>query len=282
MKYCLRYIRKDWKIFNEVEEISINLNNIKNLKLDLEEFCQIHKTQRINLIIPNYEVITNKGYIPYIFDFQEKHREYNIYIRLPMIDKEFYPALKEKYPKMKFFLNTFVKDWDSLQGLIAEGVSDIYVVDELCFSIKEVAAIAHKNNVQVRVFPNVAQSSWKKTSAYKKFWIRPEDTTYYEDFVDVFEFDGKDEQQNTLYQIYNVDKQWAGDLNNLILGLNTEINSMGILPRFAEKRIECQHKCQKGINCQMCEAIISLSQTLGKNEIRIKLDIEKGKDGNNG
>ena len=110
MKYCFNYYGKDIELLNSIDEINVELSHIKNLERDLKEFCDLHKNQRINLIIDDYEIALNKKQIPYVFDFQQQNKEYNLYIRLPGIDKEYYPMLKDKYKDMKFFLNIYAKD----------------------------------------------------------------------------------------------------------------------------------------------------------------------------
>ena len=275
MKYCINYYGQENDLLDKADEINIELNHIKNLERDLMDFCELHKNQRINICISNYELAIDKKWIPYVFDFQKKYIEYNLFIRLPNIDEQYYPALKEKYPNMKFYFNTYAKDWDILQGLITEKVSDIYIVEEFGFSLKEIAAVAHENNIRIRVFPNVAQSSWKTTPALKKFWIRPEDISYYENIIDVCEFYGKYEQQKVFYDVYKIDKKWSGNLNNLIIDLNEDINSMCLLPRFGEKRVYCEHRCLKNTHCEMCDVIFDLSKNLDKNKIRFKIDEEE-------
>lgn len=282
MNYCLEYKGQEYENYKLVEELNIDLTNLKNIERDLEEFCQEHISQRINLIISNYNEAVDKGYLPYIFDFQQEHKEFKIYIRLPYIDEEYYPALKEKYKDMKFYLNIYARDYDTIQGLIAEGVSDIYLTEEICFDIENAAGVAHSSNVRVRVFPNIAQSSWERTSPLKKFWIRPEDVLYYENLVDTFEFIGTPKQQNTLYDIYVKDKRWDGNLKNLIEGLNEDINSMCLLPRFGEKRVRCRHRCQQCVDCQMCNIIVDLSKKLEENKIRVKIDNNKEEEEQNG
>jgi hypothetical protein len=188
--------------------------------------------------------------------------------------------LKEKYKDMKFYLNIYAKDWDVIQGLIAEKVTDIYIVEELGFDIADVAQLIHEKNIKIRAFPNVAQSSWKSTPGIKKFWIRPEDVSYYENIIDTFEFFGKYNQQTIFYNIYAKDKEWAGNLNNLIINLDEDINSMCLLPRFGEKRVSCKHRCQHGVNCQMCNILLELSKNLEESNLRIKID--KNKDNEEG
>ena len=130
------------------------------------------------------------------------------------------------------------------------------------------------------MFPNVAQSSWEGTAALKKFFIRPEDVDAYEPYIDTFEFwDDSDEYRNhqkhmniVLHHIYAIDKKWFGKLNEIIYGLDCDIDSRFTIPRFAEMRIKCNKKCMKGGSCNICDNIYDLSKTLEKAEIMVKID----------
>jgi hypothetical protein len=142
--------------------------------------------------------------------------------------------------------------------------------------------MAHDKNIQIRVFPNVAQSIYKNSLDKLKFWIRPEDIPIYEPYVDVCEFYGEENKQEIYYNIYAEDKKWSGSLGEIIIGLSDEINSMTLAPRFAEARIKCERKCMKGSPCHICEHMIELSQTLEKANLRITLDNNKEDIKNNG
>ena len=151
-------------------------------------------------------------------------------------------------------------------------MSDIYIVEDLCFELDKVSKIAHENQVQLRIYPNVAQSSWKYTEDIKKFWVRPEDISLYEKYVDVCEFFGAEKKVVTLLKIYKDDQKWFGKLNEIILGLKNDIDSRFIVPRFAEKRIKCGKECLKGGKCQMCERVVSLSKTLEDADLMVEIE----------
>lgn len=44
-------------------------------------------------------------------------------------------------------------------GLVKLKVKDIYIVNELGFELDKIAEIAHKENINIRIIPNIAQSS---------------------------------------------------------------------------------------------------------------------------
>ena len=152
-------------------------------------------------------------------------------------------------------------------GLLEYGVSDVYIVENLCFELDKVAEVAKKYNAQVRVFPNVAQSKFTDTSALKKFFIRPEDLDAYNEYINVIEFYNVDNKIDTYYEIYAIDKKWFGKLNEIILDFNSDIDNRYIIPRFVEKRIKCGKKCLKDGYCQRCDNIEQLSFTLEESEL---------------
>jgi len=278
MKYCIDY-NKESQILDRVDEINIQYNKIQDEEA-LSQFCEQHQKQRINICIDDLEEGINEKYISNILKYQDEHKNYNIYIRLGGKNEEL-GILLSQYPNAKFYFNTRVNDWDRVIGYIEYGVSDIYVVEGLGFELDKVAAIAHAHNVQIRVFPNVAQSTWNDLDDLRKFWIRPEDIEFYNQYVDVCEFFGENEKNDILYNIYKKDKKWFGDLREIIIGLKEPIDSRYIVPRFVKKRTRCCRECLKGGNCQMCDHIRELSGNLEKAGLMVTIEKEK-EEGING
>jgi hypothetical protein len=62
--------------------------------------------------------------------------------------------------------------------------------------------LLHHNNIKLRVFPNICQSSFSETPSIKTFFIRPEDISIYSTFVDVFELITDEEREQVIYKIY--------------------------------------------------------------------------------
>ena len=263
MKYCI-YYNKNSKILQEVDEITIKYNRKDTTLLD---FLKLYENKRVNIYIADLqEFIENK-------EIEKLKAIYNsgitnFAIKLPIYDKDAITMIKET--TIPFFIDKRVNNWDLFNGYVDLGVSDIYIVEELCFEIDKVAKIAHEKNVKIRTFPNVAQSQWEDLPDIKKFFIRPEDIDIYSKYIDVIEFFGRDEQIATYYKIYAKDKQWFGQLKEIIIGLNSDIDSRYIIPKFAEKRLSCGKNCLKGGKCAICDRIIDLSKTLEKTNIMVK------------
>ena len=274
MKFCVNF-SKESKILDKVDEINIQYNRIESAEA-LSQFCEEHKNQRINLCIDNLEEGLYNNWIKDALDYQEQHQDYKIYIRLEGKNEELSVMLM-KYPKAKFYFNYYVNTWDMFIGYVNYGVSDIFIIEGLGFELDKIAAIAHSHNIQVRAFPNVAQSSWKELDDLRKFWIRPDDIDAYEQYVDVCEFFGEEKEikPNILYEIYSKDKTWFGNLKEIIIGLKNDIDSRYIIPRFAKKRIRCGRECLKGGNCKICDNIQELSGNLEKAGLIVTINNNK-------
>jgi hypothetical protein len=237
---------------------------------------QEHKDQRINLFIKDEADFIKNNSIKFFNALKKEHPELDFAFKLTeyYISKEVYEIIHNSEIKHKVFFSDFVDNWDTLWGFLFLGVSDIYIVEELGFELNQVAEAAHAYGTQVRVFPNIAQSSWTKTPALMKFFIRPDDVETYEPYVDVMEFLGKEDSIETYYKIYAIDKAWFGPLKEVIIGFDGEIDSRFILPIFAEWRIRCGKRCLKGHPCKICKSIEDLSMVLKEKNLMIK-DLSK-------
>ena len=272
MKYCIDW-NKEGTLLDKADEINIFYNRVESLDA-LLTFCNEHKNQRINVCMENLEKSLQENKIKDILDFQKEHSDLILYIRFPMRNEELDIMLNE-YQDSKFYFDTKVNDWDRVIGFIEYGVSDIFIVEGLGFELDKIAAIAHEHNIQIRVFPNVAQASWEGLDDLKKFWIRPEDIDFYEPYVDVCEFYGENKKINVLYEVYKKEKKWFGDLKEIIIGLHETLDSRYIVPRFVKKRIRCNRECMKGGNCQMCNHVKDLSKNLEQAGLMVTMEKEE-------
>lgn len=273
MKYCVNF-QKNFKYINEVDEITITYHRKDTSLID---FILKHQKQRINIYIKNEEDFIKYNCIKVFDEIAIQHPEIDFCFKLNRYaeaTKDLFLAISNSEIKHKYFFDYFIHDWDSLWGYINLNPSSIYITDEMGFEIKNVAKLLHSHGIEVRCFPNVAQSCWSETPSLKKFFIRPEDTIWYEPYVDVYEFFGKPDSLATYYKIYAIDRKWFGKLDEIILSFNGDIDSRFLLPSFAERRLECGKRCLKGRKCQICEAIEKLSVTLAKHNL-IFTDFEK-------
>lgn len=174
-----------------------------------------------------------------------------------------------KSKEIKFFYSEYIDSWDKLNCFLAEGVSDIRIVNELGFSLQSVRKVAPAANI--RVFPNVAQTNAKIPSSIDdltKFFIRPEDTLYYEPYVDFFEFYAPLKQQDVYFRIYKRGS-WTGSLSLLIKEFNIDVVGAQLV-RFGSSRVNCNKGCAKGEACSICKKALALSTVLNDMQIGLK------------
>lgn len=270
MKYCIQFYQ-NCRYINEVDEITIKYQKqiLKYLETAPKEqriIIDISKVEDENIIDNNLE----------IFSIAKLKHE-NLTIKMSKFLSNKCEILKEK--NISYFFAEFVDKWDVLMSFIKMGVSDVYIVNELGFELQNVSKVCKKNNVNIRVFPNVAQNSYgsndKKDNLdrIKSFFIRPEDIWVYEPYVDVCEFFGPLDRQSVLYKIYSSGR-WLGSLEELIIGLQLPILNKTILLPFGEERLNCRKKCYYG-QCLLCEKILSIAKYL--EEAGMELVMEKGK-----
>ena len=255
MKYCVQYTR-NFRHLKEVDEIILFYDGTGNLVEFIND--TFNKSQRIILDISGIREPGLNNAVPAINLL--KHEGWNVVLRISF-NQEIDAELDETIP---YFFNKFPKNMEEVYIMAAAGASDIYITESLGFNMKALKRIKEQFNVKFRVFPNIAQSSTdldKAIPAMQKFWIRPEDTELYEDYIDVFELLGGEDQSrlSVVYEIYK-QRQWLGNLNDLILdfGKDPIVNNKGINPRFGLMRLDCNKSCLEN-RCHLCLEMATLA-----------------------
>lgn len=268
MNYCVNY-RPHIPAYDTIDEIIIDFEKCNTSSFI--EFVENHLNQRLIISVSNYvNFIDNKEY-KVLQAIHEKYIDLDIVIMFSRYDEEYLKKFKEE-TTISYFYSTRASNWDTFLGLAAIGVSDIYVIEELCFELDKVAEIAHSRNIKIRTYANVCQTSWKETDSLLTFFIRPEDVDFYSQYIDTIEFFGEKEQIPIFYKIYAEDKKWFGPLNEIIIGFNSDLDNKYVIPRFAEKRVSCGKKCVKGGKCKICHRIEELSKVLEQSGLVVMVD----------
>jgi hypothetical protein len=264
MKYSVKYDR-NFRFLNEVDEIIIDY---KNKDGELIRFMEtVPKAQRVvvKIIDTSLNIEDNIAIIAAAADVHS-----NMAVLLPTADMTFISYFQEK--KIPFFFDRFVNEWDTFMSYVELGVSDIYIVNELAFEMPEVSRICKEHNILIRTFPNVSQMSntTPNLNKLKSFFIRPEDISIYEPYVDVCEFFGPINRQSVLYEIYK-NERWMGDLEEIIIGLNYSIPNQSVIPAFGEQRLNCRKDCYRG-KCIVCDKIVSIAKNLNQAQVILKVN----------
>lgn len=262
MKYAIRFYQ-NCRVLNKADEVIINYNerNPNLIKfVDEKDENQRYIADITNL---NSSILDNLE----IFDAAKK-THFNFAILCSK--KQDWSFLMER--NIKFFFAEAPSSYDELSAFIRVGVSDVYITGEMGFNLEKISNYCHSKGVEIRVYPNVAQSSifdaTFSTDSFKNFFIRPEDVSIYDEYVDTFEFFGSLDKQPVLYDIYN-DERWYGDLNEIILSLTIPVDNMTLVPYFGLSRVKCEKRCNFD-KCHICDEILHTGELLKEKEILIK------------
>ena len=203
----------------------------------------------------------------------------NLILMINFNNKDLIKQLKEF--NFKYMFKDYARSKEMIEAMGAEGACSIYIVEELAFNLKALKFLKEKYNLEYRVFPDIAQST-KGTGNYIdplcKFFIRPEDTEVYENYIDVFEFYHIGEQLSVIYEVYKK-QQWLGNLNDIIIGFpeDKKISNRTIAPHFGQVRVDCNKICLCG-KCFICEEISKLADSFeeaGLEIIKKKKKVER-------
>jgi hypothetical protein len=262
MKYCLHYYSlSQYKDTADELMIIYDRNNIK-----LIDFAK-ERPENQRLVVAVQTDITEEHDANDIDIFAAAAEVHpNIAFKLyPYAD---YIPFKEK--SLSYFYELFTSTWDDIVGLANRGVSDIYVCNILGFNIDLISAYCKSHNINVRVFPNIAQSNFislKEEEDFEKditkFFIRPEDVPVFEEYVDYMEFWGSIRDQDEVYRIYK-EQKWLGKLSQIIIGYRGSAYNRELSSMFALHRINCKKRCNYK-NCSMCYQFVGLSTELFEN-----------------
>ena len=227
-------------------------------------------------------------------DFLEHYKEKSIVIDVTdafeETDVDLFKGLYEKYKNFRliidfhnqehlnrvkmsglpFFFGNFVTTVDQLHGLLFYHPTDMYICEELGFSLHKISALLHSHNVRVRVIPNICQSSFPETPSLKTFFVRPEDIPIYSTFVDVFELFSDKDRQHIIFKIYKQGK-WFGKIQEIIPSFKGDLDSRYLLSTFGAIRSKCGKRCMYSPEtCDICNRFTDLAKSFERNNIIIR------------
>jgi hypothetical protein len=271
MKYCLDYaplINHNYKKVDEV--LFFNIDDVRSYILSMKE----KTTQRLILDVPFFKSDVFKDVV------KLRKEGYNITIRTLLGENQ--SLIDYSTENVQFFFSDHCSSWDTLNAMVNAGVSDIYITDELGFSLDKVKKICG-DKIQIRTYPNISQTDTYWTglpfNTIYGFFISPNEIKFYEKYVDVCEFYSNSvDKQDVLYEIYKKGS-WLGNLRDLILGLEEDLYASFLFPTFGIYRATCDKRCFKGEDCKLCHRAMDLTKELQKEGILLKLK-EKEIDNN--
>lgn len=265
MNFAIPFTRK-FNYFNQ-PNVEINIHYKPKVK-ELDDFISKYKQKRINLIFQEGEFDKERD-LPLIEAFREKYPQCELVMRLPVYSRQIQSLLAQK--QLPHYYYILANRWGIFNGLLNTSVTDIYISEDLCFSLDIIQQKVKDKNKKIRTFCNVCQATWPEEESLRTFFIRPEDIFLYNKYIDVVEFFEAEKDKNalnTLYNLYNKGERWAGPLKEIIKGFKGDTDSYYLFSRFGEKRLDCGKRCNVS-NCSFCVQVASLASTLKQNQIGI-------------
>lgn len=206
-----------------------------------------------------------------IYDYVDLYPDKTIIIRVPKENVDFeeiagfskkitiiccleniYDYIKCKEIGVKYFYAYPVTSYFELKGLRDLGVCAAYIGMPLFFDLRTASSLG----VPFRAVPNVAYEKYiPRENGICGQWIRPEDVSIYEKYIDTFEFRFEHlSQERALYRIYAEQHRWPGEMKELITNFDVDdcLNRL-VYDDIGKIRQNCKQKCQFGYPCTLCE-----------------------------
>lgn len=264
MRYCVRYTKEtqNFRYLDQVDEILVNANSFAK-NGSLHELLLMNYDKKVLIDVDSDELSV------YV-DLLKEYADIDNAILLIDASADSVTLCKD----IPFIFREHARNWDQLRELASYNPYSIYVVEDLGFDLKAVSAFLHQQGIQVRCYPNIAQSAryFDKMiiNPFQHFWIRPEDVHMYEGLVDTFEFYHEADRMETLFRIYAIEKKWSGKLRELITGLYSDVDNRCLIAR-PHNTLSCQKRCMRDPEgCQICKHWQELAKALEEAKIRVQ------------
>lgn len=259
MKFSLFYKDKrqeNKKIYGDVDEVIIEFHKEDTT---LPKFLDARVGQDV-VIDLEFPEVTDYNF------FLELYQKYpNIRYGIPYFLGDGLREYFEKNAVPHFYRYVLATSWSALKSLITMPTTDIYIGGELGFDIAAAAKRVHDAGKRVRVLPSQAQgASFTGKEDITSFFIRPEDILLYYNYIDVVEF-----IDPVACKAY-MEEKWFGKLNEIVTGLDSNIDNRCISNIFALARMGCKKRCARNKSCEVCYSIEQMSKTLTENDLIIR------------
>lgn len=151
-----------------------------------------------------------------------------------------------------------VNSFYELRALKDLNVCYVRLAPPLTHSLDKVA----KFEIPVRAVPNVCYQGYlPHENGIHGQWIRPEDITLYNKYIDVIEFEdcSRIEKEQALYRLYMVEKEWPGDFDMLYTNFNYKGVNRMLDSDLSVRRMNCGQTCESTGVCHLCDISIELA-----------------------
>lgn len=269
--FCLNYNGPRVAPYLEkVNQIKINRDRLDDETL--EEFFEQNQDKHIyidvggapDIIKEKDKVIRLQGLMKYNnWTLQVPFNDYTMFDNIKL------KAIKDLCPRFMFTDGAY--SWEMLDAMLSFEPSEVYITGFLGFCLERVKRVCDKHGVKIRAYANLAQTEFPgiNKNALKTFFIRPEDVWLYKDYIHGIEFVGDEKQQVVFYGVYKRG-YWYGNLAELIIDFNEDIDSRKLPQQFGELRYNCGKRCISGGVCTACKTVREFHEIMDKTNTIVK------------
>lgn len=162
--------------------------------------------------------------------------------------------------QINFFFTYPIVSYDELCTVKDLGVCQVRLGAPLFFDLDQVKQ--RFPDLNIFAVPNIAYDDvYPRADGVLGTWIRPEDMETYAPYLDsvVFYDTQPHSKEEALYRIYFEQKNWPGDLQDIITNLNYPGVNRMILSDVSARRINCGQACRRTDTCHICYRMLQLA-----------------------
>lgn len=269
MSLCIKYCGPNMKNVEKAEQIKIEYRAEDET---LEQFIEENAGKHIYIEYPLVkDLFEEKEDLQRFKALKSVGDNWTLQFAINEIVRYSDPAMSTKDIKLAairdccphFMFRDIATNWEEFNFLLSTKPSEIYVGYSIAFSMKDIKRRCDNEGVKVRAYANTAQKIWLENSDARQFFIRPEDVKLYEQYLDGIDFVGDATIQDVMFDIYSKG-EWAGDLDEIIVGLDTSINNITLPAPFGEYRLNCKKRCLVTGSCHLCDSMGYFADTFAK------------------
>ena len=259
---------------NLIDEYNISFNLQKHKTEYLIDWLRKPdiKEKRINI-----KVISENGdSIPLTELLLINDLKSNIYLRLQTNQGYLAKLYKENQIKFFFDYDFNINNFCRLQDAINQGVSDVYIMEDLCYRLPQVKMLCKEHSVQIRLLANMIPSfTLGRNIDVTSTFYTPENMDALESYYDIIEFElfNSWNRFDALYKIWFVKKEWKDNLKFINFELDFDIPGESFPRELCEFKMKCGHRCvERQSACRKCQQYVEIAQTMNDKNIGYTTD----------
>lgn len=268
MRFAADYLFKD-TVCDTADEFNIRYSNKKNSYEKLIEFVEEYPDKRINVECYDKRDIEQMRTLSKLSDGR-------VYVRLSKDTLSLVGDVKEVGVPFFFSYDYSASSKCMLDSLLSVGVSDVYISDDLWYSLKETSDACHAVGTSVRVVLNrIPMTTPGCGKDVRSIIIRPEDVPSIEGLVDTAEFFIEDFMSergalSVLKSAYLDKHSWYGDLMEINKDLSIKFECPILPSGLFKSKIMCGRSCSFGSGCTRCKQMYEVGDVLKESVLKLK------------